>query len=117
MWSEFQADSLKKHVYGIAADAGGLNAGRYRKTATEYSDRQDKLRKSAENDEEDRDRLLKASAMHEKRHHWLAGSATLHEIGIAMSTVAIITRAKWLWLAAISFGTAGVVLLGIVYLG
>src|ERR1700704_3791644 len=25
MWNEFQADSIKKHVYGIAADGGGAN--------------------------------------------------------------------------------------------
>ena len=34
-WSEYQADSLKKHVYGIAADAGGASAARYRKAVKE----------------------------------------------------------------------------------
>ena len=35
IWGEYQADSLKKHLYGIAADAGGANAERYHKTSDE----------------------------------------------------------------------------------
>ena len=27
IWDEYLTDSLKKHLYGIAADAGGANAG------------------------------------------------------------------------------------------
>ena len=34
-----------------------------------------------------------------QRHHWLTGAATLIEIGIALSTVAIITRRRLFWLA------------------
>ena len=116
-WNEYQADSIKKHLYGIAANAGGLNADRYRKSAKEFGDMQDKLRKTAKDDESDRDTLLSASTTHEERHHWLTGSATLFEIGIAMSTVAIITHANWLWLMAMAFGAAGIVLLGTAYFG
>jgi hypothetical protein len=115
MWNEFQADSIKKHVYGIAADGGGANVDRYRKNAKEYGDTQTKLRKNALDDEGDRDRLIKESAMHEDRHHWLTGSATLFEIGIAMSTVAIITRRHWLWFTALGFGVFGLGLLGTAY--
>jgi hypothetical protein len=45
--------------------------------------------------------------MHEDRHHWLTGAATLFEIGIAMSTVAIISRKRWLLLGATVFGALG----------
>jgi hypothetical protein len=115
-WNEYQADSLKKHMYGIAADAGGANEGRYRKAVKENTDKQDKIKDRASDDEADRDRLLKDSAVHEGRHHWLTGGATLFEIGIAMSTVAIITRRHWLWLAAIGFGACGTVLSALAYL-
>jgi hypothetical protein len=54
--------------------------------------------------------------VHEDRHHWLTGAATLFEIGIALSTVAIITRKRWLWGAATGFGVCGIVLLGVTYL-
>lgn len=116
-WNEFQADSLKKHVYGIAADTGGANAARYRDTAKEYGDTQRRLSDSAKANEAERDRLLAESARHEERHHWLTGAATLFEIGIALSTVAIITRRSWLWGTALAFATGGLVLLSAAYLG
>jgi len=116
-WNEFQADSLKKHVYGIAADGGGANADRYRRSAKEFGDTQKRLTATAKQVEVERDRLLAESTAHEDRHHWLTGAATLFEIGIAMSTVAIITHRRWLWHAALAFGAFGLALLGIAYLG
>ena len=115
-WSEYQADSLKKHIYGVAADSGGSNADRYRKLERENIDKQDAVRKNAKAEESERDRLLAVSAAHEERHHWLTGAATLFEIGIAMSTVAIITRRHWLWFTALGFGTVGLALLAAAYL-
>src|ERR1700744_3945552 len=38
-WNEYQADSIKKHLYGIAADQGGANADRYRKTVKDNTDK------------------------------------------------------------------------------
>jgi hypothetical protein len=114
-WNEFQADSLKKHVYGIAADAGGANADKYKKNAKEYGDTQNKLRAKALANEKNRDDLLGESKQHEDRHHWLTGAATVFEIGIALSTVAIITRRGWLWATALTFGGCGLVLLGAAY--
>jgi len=116
-WNEFQADSIKKHVYGIAArGASGADGEYFRKQAKEYGDTQDKLREKALDNEKGRDRLLALSAKHEERHRWLTGAATLFEIGIAMSTVAIITRRRWLWATSGAFGVVGVALLGTAYL-
>jgi len=115
-WGEYQADSLKKHIYGIAADGGGPNAERYRKLVQENIVKQDVIRKNARAEEAERSRLLALSAGHEERHHWLTGAATLFEIAIAMSTVAIITRRHWLWFTALGFGTVGVALLAAAYL-
>jgi hypothetical protein len=115
-WDEFQADSLKKHIYSIAADGGGAHAALYRKTAKDYSDTQSKLQQKAKDKEAERDALLAKGKAHETRHHWLTGAATLFEIGIAMSTVAIITRRHWLWFSATVFGAVGLVLLATAYI-
>ncbi len=115
-WNEFQADSIKKHIYGIAANACGAQADDYRKNAKEYTDTQKTLMKEAKAKEKERDELLAAGSKHEDRHHWLTGSATLFEIGIAMSTVAIITRRHWLWFTATGFGALGLVLLAAAYI-
>jgi hypothetical protein len=115
VWSEFQADGIKRHLYTIAAASGGAQADAWRKTAKDEGAKQTKDREKATENESDRDRLLAASRTHESRHHWLTGAATLFEIGIAMSTVAIITRRRWLSFGATAFGVCGILLLGLSY--
>lgn len=115
-WGEYQADSLKKHLYGLAADAGGPKAAKYADTAKEQVTKQAEIKKQATEDETERDKLLAASRMHEHRHHWLTAAATLLEIGIAVCTVAIITRRKAFWLGSIGLGLGGLALFGAAYL-
>ncbi len=109
-WNEFQADSLKKSMYGIAADQGGAHEAEFRKKSKERADKQIDDRKKAEENEAERDKLIRESAQHERRHHWLTGAATLVEIGIALSTVAIITKRRPFWLGAVGLGLVGLVL-------
>lgn len=113
LWNEYQADSLKKHIYGIAGDATGPNAARYRKTAADQTAKQATVQAEAKKDESDRDRLLEESEAHEKRHHWLTAAATLLEIGIGISTVAIITRRRSFWYGALALGIGGAALFGL----
>ena len=115
-WDEFQADSLKNKMYSIAADSVGAKAADYKQQAKEANDKKLKVFKQAHAFEAKRDVLLAESRAHEDRHHWLTGAATLFEIGIALSTVAIITRRRWLWGTATAFGACGLVLLGLTYL-
>ena len=67
--------------------------------------------------EAERDALNAKVAVHEQRHHRLAIGATLLEIGIAIATVAIITRRNLWWLASIAFGVGGSVLAAGAYAG
>lgn len=115
-WDEFQSDSLKKHIYGIAADGGGAKAEKYAATAKEQTDKQAKDRKTAEDFEADRDKLLAVSRQHEHRHHWLTAAATLLEIGIAICTVAIITRKRSFWLGSLALAAGGLSLFAAAYL-
>ncbi len=115
-WNEYQADSLKRHIYGIAADQPGPNAARYKKTAADDTAKQKDVQADAQKAEGERDRLLEDSEGHEKRHHWLTAAATLLEIGIGISTVSIITRRRSFWLGAVGLGVVGVVLFGLSYL-
>ena len=115
-WSEFQADGIKRYMYTIAADSAGTHAAEYRNDAKKRADKQIDDRKKATKNEKERDALIGESQTHESRHHWLTGAATLFEIGIAMSTVAIITRRRWLSLGATAFGVCGLALLGVSYI-
>lgn len=116
LWDEYQADSLKKHIYGLAADAGGPKAAKYADTAKEEGGKQGEIKAKALENEAERDKLLADSRAHERRHHWLTAAATLLEIGIAICTVAIITRRKAFWLGSLGLGAAGVVLAAIAFL-
>ena len=114
-WSEYEADSLKKHIYDIAADSGGANAARYRKTADENKTVQLSIKTHATQDQRVRDALLAEEREHEHRHHLLTLSATLLEVGIAVCTVAIITRRRAFWIGSMILGAAGLIMLGSAY--
>jgi len=115
-WNAYQAESLKKHIYGIAADAGGAKAEKYAETSKEEGDKQGDFKKEATQEETERDVLLKASREHEHRHHWLTAAATLTEIGIAICTVAIITHKRPFWMGSLALGAVGLALGAAAYL-
>jgi hypothetical protein len=115
-WNEYQADSLKRHMYEIAAASGSARAAEYEKEIGKDNEGQAKAREKAEGAERDRDARLRESAAHEERHHWLTGGATLIEIGIALSTVAIITKRRAFWFSAMGLGATGAVLFGVAFL-
>src|SRR5580704_12167106 len=112
-WNEYQADSLKRHMYDIAAENGLTH---FMKDSQDERGAQDKARGLANDAEKERDAHVAASAQHEERHHWLTAAATLVEIGIALSTVAIITRRRTFWFTAMGLGVVGIVLFGTAYL-
>jgi uncharacterized protein DUF4337 len=116
LWNEYQADSLKRHIYSLAADAHGPNAEKYAATAKEQNAKQGGIRKHAQEDEAERDKLMATSRLHEHRHHWLTGAATMLEIGIAICTVAIITRRRHFWLGSILLAVVGLGLFAAAYL-
>ena len=114
-WAFYQAKSLKKNIYGIAADAGGPHAATYQAQQAKNAADEARIEEKAKGEEEDRTRLMEVSERHEKRHHWLTGAATALEIGIAIATVAIITKRRSFWLSAVGLGVAGVALGGLAY--
>jgi hypothetical protein len=108
-WDLYQARSLKKHLYGIAADQGGPKADDYKKTAKHESDGAQQSQDEARKLEAEREKLVAESQAHEARHHHLTIGATLLEIGIALSTIAIVTRQRWPWITATVLGAAGAI--------
>ena len=115
-WNEYQADSLKRHMYEIAINSGSAKSEEYRGEIKDERESQNKAREKAQDAEKDRDARLRESAQHEERHHWLTGAATLIEIGIALSTVAIITARRTFWFSAIGLGVVGACLFALAYL-
>ena len=106
-WNEYEADSLKKHIYGVAGDSAGPNAARYRKAVADALTAQAAAKARAEAMETSREQLTAQAETAEKRHHWLTAAAALLEIGIGMSSVSIITTNRWFWMGALTLGAVG----------
>jgi hypothetical protein len=115
-WSFYEAKSLKKNMYAIAADQGGARAPDYRAKAKSEGDGQDQAQTDAKSLESQRDQALKRSEAHEARHHRLGLAATLLEMGIAISTIAIITKRHWPWIGSGMLGLAGLLVAALAYL-
>ncbi len=116
-WNFFEAKSLKKNLYSIAADAGGPKADEDRAKAKHEGLDQDKAQEEAKALEDESHKAQALSQIHENRHHRLTFGATLLEIGIAISTIAIITRKRWPWIISAVLGVAGSVVAASAYLG
>jgi hypothetical protein len=114
-WNQYQADNLKMHVYGIAADRGGPHAAAYRATAEAQAARLNEVRHRAAGAETERNRLLAKTQAHEHRHHWLTIALTLLEIAIAVCTVALVTRRDAFWISSLGLGVAGLVVVAAAY--
>jgi len=116
-WNFFQAKSLKKNMYEIAADSNPARAEDYTKQAKRYDSEQKDIQKDARRLEEDSEAKLKAAEHHEHRHHVLTIAVTLLHVSIAIATISIITRGKrWPWFGAMGLGLIGIVTAASAYL-
>ncbi|MBV9511711.1 MAG: DUF4337 family protein [Caulobacteraceae bacterium] len=114
-WSLFESKSLKKNMYVLAADPGGPRAAAYLAKAADEGEGQEKAQSEAKRLEDQRDEAMLASAAHERRHHHLGIAATLLEMAIAISTIAIITHKRWPWLVSAGLGLIGALAAVIAY--
>jgi len=115
-WNFYEAKSLKKNLYAIAADAGGAHAADYAKKAKTEGAGQDQAQVDAKGLEDQREQDLKRSETHEGRHHRLTIGATLLEMAIALSTIAIVTKKRWPWMISGALGGVGAVIAAFAYL-
>ena len=107
-WTYYQAKSIKQNMYAIAAVGAGSKQGDFTEQALRYDEEGKEIKKKAEELEHERDEKLAAGDSHEARHHALTLAATLVHVGIAVATIAIISRGqRWPWYCAIVLGAAG----------
>jgi hypothetical protein len=115
-WSFYQAKSIKKNAYDIAAAAGGPLAEDYKAQSKRYDTEGKELLAKGEELERQTDNKLETSERHEHRHHILTVGVTLLHISIAIATIAIIMRGqKWPWYSALAMGAAGTLIAVLAY--
>lgn len=115
-WNAYQAASIKKHLFELAAGAQPTRALELGRAQGKYDADQSRYQEAAKAAEKDREGAMEASERHEHRHHRLTLAATLLQIGIAISTVAIITRRRAFWLGALALGATGALAAGSAWL-
>jgi hypothetical protein len=115
-WNFYEAKSLKKNLFAIAAGQGGAKAADYAQKSKTEGAGEDQAQAEAKALEHERDQALDRSQAHEARHHQLSVGATLVEMGIAISTIAIITKRRWPWIGSALLGGAGVIVAALAYL-
>ena len=116
-WGYSNSKSVRKNLYALAAEEFPAKADEFKKNAAKNATDEDKSKEEAVKLEKERDQLLASSRKHEHRHHWLTAAATLLEVGIAICTVAIITKKRVFWIGSMILAAAGLGLLGFAYLG
>ena len=115
-WAFFQAQSVKKNMYDIAADANAAKAEAYRAKSETYAKNNEETKTEAEKIEKERDAKLAESDTHEHRHQILTTGVTLLHVSIAIATIAIIMRGqRWPWYASMALGAAGTLIAGFAY--
>jgi hypothetical protein len=116
-WSFFQAKSIKKTNYEIAAAANPALAEEFKAQSKRYEKEGEEIQAKGKELDHQVDEKLETSEHHEHRHHILTIGVTLLHISIAIATIAIITRGKkWPWYSAVAMGAAGTVIAAIAYL-
>jgi len=117
-WNFYQAKSIKKNLYAIAAANPGPAADGFKKQAERYGLDEADLFAKGQTLEQQTEEKLRHSEGHEHRHHILTIAVTLLHVAIAIATIAIIVRGqRWPWYAALTLGALGSIGAAYAYLG
>ena len=115
-WAYFQAKSIKKGLYELAARQAAGKADEFSDEAKRYDRESEDIRARAEGLEREVEHTLVDAERHERRHHVLTIAVTLLHVAIAITTIAIVTRGRrWPWHAGLALGAAGVALAAYAY--
>jgi Domain of unknown function (DUF4337) len=117
-WNFYQAKSIKKNLYAIAAANGGPKADDFKKQAERNGEDEHELFAKGQVLEHQTEEKLRDSERHEDRHHILTIAVTFLHVAIAIATIAIIVRGqRWPWYAALALGAIGTMGAAYAYIG
>jgi hypothetical protein len=110
-WAFFQAKSIKKNAYQIAAEQAA-GAGRdpqpFVDKAKHYAEDEDEVQSKAKELEEQSKSQWELSSHHTHRLHTLTLAATLVHVGIAVSSIAIFTNRRLPLYGSLAMAAGGV---------
>ena len=97
-WNYYQSKSTKGHLMEMAASLGPKDQqDAFRKQAEKYKQEKEEIKARAEAYEKKSEEANQASERAMHPHHRLAQAMTLIQIAIAMASITVLTRARWLF--------------------
>ncbi len=109
LWGYFQAKSLKKHMYEIASTQSGADSARMKASADKYAADEVGLQEQARAKESEVARQVAISEQAIERQHRLAYAANIVHLAIAIASISIVVRRRWLWVGSLGCLVAGIV--------
>jgi predicted nucleotidyltransferase component of viral defense system len=114
-WNLYQAKSIKKNMYEIAAITNPDRKEEFDKQARRYESEQDEPSNEAKKFTSQSKKSLQNSTAHETRHHHLTIAVTVLHVSIAIATISIIMpkTMRWRhapWFASLALGAFGAII-------
>lgn len=108
-WNFYQAKSVKKNLYEIAAAGNPARREDFEKEAKRYDEESKDIIKDAKELEKKSEESLHEADHHEHRHHILTAAVTFLHVSIAIATISIITKGhRWPYFTALVLAAVGV---------
>jgi hypothetical protein len=117
-WNEFQAQSVKRHVYEMGAAIAGSpdTAAKLRDLADKYDKEQPGTQQTAKNHEAQVVEYGEKAERHFGRHHILTIAEGIVHVAVAGASIALLSRRPWIWHTSLALTAFGAIVAGIAYL-
>jgi hypothetical protein len=117
-WANYQAESIKKHIYdvGAALSSAPEAAARLKTEADNYGKQQPETQSEAKHHEAEVADYSAKAEEHFARHHILTVAEGLVHIAIAGASIALLARLRAAWYAALALTLAGMAVAATAYI-
>jgi hypothetical protein len=110
LWGYFQADSIKKSMFEIAVRQTQVDIPGLKAKADDYASREADLQTRAKAKEQEVLRQVAISETAMERHHRLAYATNIVHLAIAIASISIVVRRRWLWYGSLACLVIGMVI-------
>jgi hypothetical protein len=117
-WANYQAESIKRHIYtvGAANSATPEGAERFKAEADKYAKEQPGTQDTAKKHEAEVEAFSQTAEGHFQRHHILTLAEGLVHAAVAGASIALLSRRPWIWYVSLAVTGVGIVVAGVAYL-
>ena len=117
-WTNYQAESLKKHVYDLGAAIAPTPeaAQKLKDQADRYGKEQPDIQATAKRFEGDVEERGKSADRHFERHHTLTVAEGIVHAAVAAASIALLSRRPKIWIGSLILTAAGIVIAAAAYI-